>query len=90
MGVLCPDLVAGALDVAQDACRAFEQLLAGLGQPHAAVGPGEERHPELLFEALNMAGQRRLGEPQMGRRAGDAAEFGDPGEVGEAAQFHTG
>src|SRR5437870_4214582 len=88
MGVLGTDLVAGALDVAQDALGIFQQLLPRLGQPHAAIGAGEQRHSELLFQALDMPGQRRLGEPEMSRRAGDAAEFGDADEIAEAAQFH--
>jgi hypothetical protein len=33
MRVLRPDLVAGALDIAQDADRAVEQFLPGLGRP---------------------------------------------------------
>src|SRR5204862_1596942 len=90
MRFLRPDLVAGALDVAQDAHRAFEQLLAGLGQPDPAIGSGEQRHPELLFEPLHMAGQRRLRQAQMRRGAGDAAELGDPDEIAEAAQLHRG
>ena len=88
MGVLGADFVAGALDVAQDAGGAFQQLLAGLGQPDAAIGAGEQRHAELLLEPLHMPGQRRLREVQMRRGAGDAAEFGDADEVIEAAQFH--
>ena len=88
MGVLGADLVAGALDVAQDARGVFQQLLPRLGQPHAAIGTGEQRHPQLLFQALDMPGQRRLREPEMGRRAGDTAEFGDAHEIAEAAQFH--
>ena len=41
-------IVAGALDIAQDAQRAFQQLLAGLGQADAAIGAGEQRDPKLL------------------------------------------
>src|ERR1700680_1501053 len=88
MGVLGADLVAGALDFAQDALGVFQQLLSRLGQPHAAIGAGEQRHPELFLQALDLPGQRRLGEPEMRRGAGDAAEFGDADEIAEAAQFH--
>ena len=90
MRVLGADLVAGALDVAQDAGGAVEQLLPGLGQPHAAIGAGEQRDVELLLEPLDVAGQRRLGDTQMRRGAGDAAEFGDADEIMQAAQFHRG
>ena len=90
MRVLGADLVAGALDVAQDTGRAVEQLLPGLGQPHAAIGAGEQRDGELVLEALDMAGQRRLGDVKMRRGAGDAAQFGDADEIMQAAQLHRG
>src|SRR5438270_220368 len=67
---------------------ALKELLAGLGQAHAAIGAGEQRHPQLLLEPLHMPGQRRLGEAQMQGGAGYAAELGDADEVVEAAQFH--
>ena len=53
------DLVAGALEIAQNALRAVEQFLPGLGQPHATVGAGEQRRVEFVFEPLDMPGQRR-------------------------------
>ena len=68
---------------------AVEQFLPGLGQPHAAIGAREQRHPKLLFEPLHVPGQRRLRQVQMGGGAGDAAEFGDPDKIGKAAQFHA-
>ena len=61
----------------------------GLGQPHAAIGAGEQRHPKLFLEPLHVPGQRRLGQVQMRRGAGDAAEFGDADEIVQAAQFHA-
>src|SRR5262245_26711169 len=90
MGVLRPDLVAGALDVAQAAGRAIEQLLPRLGQSNAGVGAGEQRDIELVLEPLDVAGQRRLRDVKMRRRTGDAAEFGDADEVVQAAELHRG
>ena len=90
MRLVRPDLVAGALDVAQDALGAVEQLLPGLGQPHAAVGAGEQGGVELVLEPLDVPGQCRLRNLQMRRGAGDAAELGDADEIVEAAQFHGG
>ena len=88
MRLVRPDLVTRALDVAQDALRALEQLLPALGQPHAAVGAREQRDVELVLEPLDMPGQSRLGDVKMRRGAGDAAELGDADEIVKAAQFH--
>ena len=90
MRLVGADFVAGALDIAQDALGAVEQFLAGLGQPDAAIGAGEQGSVELVLEPLHLPGQRRLCDLQMRRGAGDAAEFGDADEVVEAAQFHGG
>ena len=90
MRVLRADFVAGALDVAQDARRAVEQLLPRLGQPHAAIGAGEQHDVELFLEPLDVPRQRRLGDMQMRGGAGDAAEFGDADEIMQAAQLHGG
>ena len=79
------DLIAGPFDIAQDALGTFEQSLTGLRQPHAAIGPGEKRCVELVLEPLHMPGQRGLGDLQVRRRAGDAAELGDADEVMQAA-----
>ena len=88
MRLVGADLVAGPLDVAQDALRAFEQFVAGLGQPHAAVCADEQRRVELVLEPLHVPGQRGLGDLQMRRGAGDAAELGDADKVLKAAQLH--
>ena len=61
MRVVRADFVAGALDVAQDALGAVEQLVAGLGQPDAAVGAGEQGGAELVFQPLHVAGQAPAG-----------------------------
>jgi hypothetical protein len=60
MRLVRPDLVTGALDVAQDALGAVEEFLPGLGQPHAAIGAGEQGGVELVLKALHMPGQSRL------------------------------
>ena len=70
MRLVRADLVAGALDVAQDALRAVEQLLAGLGQPHAAIGAGEQGRVELVLEPLDMPGQAPAGRSADGPRRG--------------------
>ena len=58
---MSPDLVPCPLDVAQDALRALEQLLPALGQPHTTVHTREQGDVELIFEPLDMPGERRLG-----------------------------
>ena len=90
MRVLGADFVAGAFQVAQDPRGAFEQFLARFGQPHAAIGAGEQPDVQLFLEPLHMPGQRRLRDMQMRRGPRDAAEFGDADEVVQAAQFHGG
>ncbi len=88
MGLVRADLVTGALDVAKDALRALEQFLAPFGQPHAAVGAGEQGDVELLLEPLDVPRESRLGNMQMSRGASNAAELGDTDKIVKAAQFH--
>src|SRR5438132_738249 len=88
MGLVSPDLVTGTLDIAQDALRALEQLLAAFGQPYTPVCAGEQSDVKLVFETLDMSGESRLGDVKMSRGTGDAAELGDADKVVEAAQFH--
>jgi hypothetical protein len=88
MGLVSADLIAGPLDVAQDALGAFKQLLTAFGQPYPPVCAGKQRDVELVLEALDMPGQSRLGDVKMGRGTGDAAELGDADEVVQATQFH--
>ena len=83
-------VIDGRVDIAQDAGRAVEKFLPGLGEADAAIGAGEQRDVEFLFEALHMAGQRRLRDMQMRRGARDAAELGDADEIMQAAQLHRG
>src|SRR5271166_2405368 len=73
MRLVSSDLVAGPLDIAQDALRALEQPLTAFGQPHAAVGAGEQGDVELVLEPLDMPGESRLG---------------DADKIVKAAQFH--
>src|SRR4051794_1187741 len=88
MRVLGADLVAGALDVPEDADGPVEEFLACLGQFDAAIGAGEQGDIQFVFEALDVPRQGWLGDVQMRRGSRDAAEFGDPDKVMEAAQFH--
>jgi hypothetical protein len=88
MRLVGPDFVAGPLQVAQDALRALEQLLPAFSEPHAAVSASEQSDLKLVFEPLDMPGQRRLGDVEMGCGTRDAAEFGDADEIVKAAQFH--
>src|ERR1700758_304556 len=88
MSLVRPDLVTRPFDIAQDALRAFEQFVTGFGQPHTPVRAREQRRMQLVLEPLHMPGERRLGNLQMCRGAGDAPELGDADEGGEAAQLH--
>src|SRR5438128_2273498 len=88
MCLVSADLVAGPLDVAQNALGAFEQLLTAFGQPNAAIGAREQSDVELLFQPLDVPGESGLRNMQVRRGAGDAAELGDTDEVVQATQFH--
>ena len=88
MGLVRADLIAGALDVAKNALRALEQFLTPFGQPYAAVGAGEQGDVELFLEPLDVPRESRLGNMQMSRGAGNAAELGDADKIVKAAQFH--
>jgi len=77
-----------AREVAQDADRAVEQFLPRLGQFDTAVGAGEQRNVEFVFEPLHMPCQRRLCNMQVRGGAGNATEFGDTDKIVQAAQFH--
>jgi hypothetical protein len=84
------DLIAGALDFAQDTQGVFEQFVAGFSEAHATVGAREQAGAQFLFEPLHVPAQRRLGDAQMSGGARDAAEFGDPNKIAKASEFHTG
>jgi hypothetical protein len=88
MRLVRADFVTRPLDVAKDALRALEQFLASFGQPHAAIGAGEQGDVELLLEPLDVPRESRLGNMQMSRGAGNAAELGDADKIVKAAQFH--
>src|SRR5439155_11538529 len=64
------------------------QFVTDLGQPHAAICAGEQWRIELVLEPLHVPSERRLGDLQMRRGSGDAAELGDADEVMQAAQLH--
>lgn len=51
--------------------------LAGLGEPDVAPQAFDEGRAGALLEAPNHLRDRRLGEPEGGRRSGEAALVGD-------------
>ena len=59
------------------------QRLACRGEGHPGPGPGEQLHPELALQLLDLLGQRRLGHEQPLRRAGEASFGRDGGEVAQ-------
>jgi hypothetical protein len=74
-------LALGALDVGDDAPRAGQERVAGVGQPHAAAGPLEERHPEVALEAPHLLAERGLADAERGCRAAEVERLGH-GEEG--------
>src|SRR5690606_31767713 len=72
----------------QDAAGALEHGSAGIREADAAAMPVEQRDAELRLELSDLVGQRRLGDPQLGRGAGEAAQLGYPHEIAQLLQVH--
>jgi hypothetical protein len=60
------------VELRQRLIRGAVKLFAGAGQLQRAVNAVEERLPDLLFQRLDLAADRRLGDKQFLRRAGEA------------------
>ena len=65
-----------------------QQTLTRRGQRHARRRALEQREIELVFERLDLRGQRRLADVQLLRRAGQMARFGYGGKTSEAIEIH--
>jgi hypothetical protein len=72
----------------QHACP-FEDQLAQRGRPGAAAVANEERTPEGPLDALQLGGQRRLGETQLRCGLGHAAGLRDRAHHPEVPQLEV-
>ncbi len=66
----------------------LEQHLARRQQLHASRGAGEQLHAELVLEAADAAGQRRLGDVQTSRGPADMLLLGDGDERLQLRERH--
>jgi hypothetical protein len=80
-------LVEVALDVAEGAAGALEQLVAGVGEGYGAGGSEEEGMAEEIFEAANLLRERRLREMEALSGAAEVKLFRDGDEVAEVTKL---
>ena len=76
------------VDLAHHAPRVFEELAAGGCQAYPARQALEQGRTQFGLHALHMAGQCRLRDAELARRARDAAGVGDVHEIADAAKIH--
>jgi hypothetical protein len=76
------------LALGQDGAGARGDERPSLGRLHRARRPSKQLDPELLLEALNLMGHRRLGDVELVGGAGEVSVAGDGLEVAELAQIH--
>src|SRR5262245_52146272 len=65
-----------------------QELLAFTGQHQTAADAIKQFDAELIFEVFDLAGERRLRHPEVGRCLGDGAGLGDSNESSQMAQVH--
>jgi hypothetical protein len=82
------DLAAHALDLGEHRARPGGYRLAGLGGHDAAAGALEKLRPQLGLESADLVGERRLGDVELLRRAGEVAVAVHGLDVSELAQLH--
>jgi hypothetical protein len=61
----------------------FGEHAAGVGEGHARAGAREQGNAQLRFQLSDLLGQRRLGDEQSLRGAGEVALVSDGGEVAQ-------
>jgi methionyl aminopeptidase len=62
--------------------------MTGRQELHAPSGAAEERHPELVLQALDLPAQRRLRDVQAPSGAPDVSLFGDRHEASQLVETH--
>ena len=76
------------LDMEQDRLRLVEEDASCFRQLDPALGPIEERDPELRFELQDLLAERRLGHAKAKRRPTKMQFLGDGHEIPEVPKFH--
>ena len=75
-------------DPAQNLQRLFIEQPPGLGQADRAAVAVDQRHAQILLEQLDLPAERRLGDVQDLRRAGEIALPRQSDEISELTQIH--
>ena len=78
------------LDFGHDAARTRRGLAPGRGQHDLARRAFDQRHAQLLLQQLDLPTQRRLGDVQHFRGAGEIALVGHSHEIFELTDVHKG
>src|ERR1700741_1651400 len=76
--------------LAQRPAAAREQHLAGSRDRDTARAAFEQGTAQFVFEFLDVAAERRLGDVQRARGGGKAATLGDGNEITDLPQVHDG
>jgi hypothetical protein len=76
------------LRILDDASRAFAKEPPGFGQLDAAWIADEQRRADFALEFEDLLAQRRLGDPQVGRRIREMQMLGHRKEVTQLTKFH--
>jgi len=79
----------GLAQPVEDVLGIFQKDLAGPGQPDAPRRPDQECCIELLFQAVQLGSQRRLGHVHGVGRLRDTAELADPDKAFQVADAHA-
>jgi hypothetical protein len=82
------DLLASGVDLRQDAAGASGDRLPRVGRRDATAGALEQRRPEFGLEAADLVRQRRLGEVELLRGAGEVAMPRDRLHTSQLSELH--
>src|SRR3954451_945862 len=83
------DVVADLVDLPHDARGARQQEAASVREHHAAAVAGEQFGAQLVFQELDLPGERRLRHAQSVGRLGHAAELRHATEGPELTEIHA-
>ena len=84
-----PQLLPGLIRQLQHLVGPAQQQAAGLGQLQVPLAPDEQRHPQILFQGLDLVAQRGLAHVQLFGGPGDVQLLGHNHKVLQTPQIHV-